>query len=272
MAGEAVFSAVTRGGGFLWSAAAGTVAGVIKRSLFFPSRLLTRGAIAAGFSTRAGGDDAEALARAADFSLDRLFMVTQVHGARVLEIDGAASVEAVRSERCDALVTATAGVALAVRTADCVPVLLEGGGAVAAAHAGWRGLEAGVIEAAIEALSSRWAAAPSTLRAAVGPAIGPCCFEVGPDVAQRLSAAVDEPEVVRPGARGRPHVDLRRATALKLRAAGVPAKQIELVGPCTRCSADLLHSYRRHGPGGGRQISFVTINHSAERSGFIPAV
>jgi YfiH family protein len=220
----------------------------------------------AGFSTRAGGDDPGALARAAGFPLGRLYMVTQVHGSRVVEVRGDEDPAAVRTEPADALVTRAPGVALAVRTADCVPVLLScvagpgGAPVVAAVHGGWRGIVAGVIPAAVARVAALAGAPASSLRAAIGPAIGPCCFEVDETVATTLAAAVGRPEVVVDrGATARPHVDLGRAARWALLGAGVAPEHVEAVGPCTRCAASLLHSYRRDGSRQGRQLSFVWL-------------
>jgi len=234
--------------------------------LFLPSSLLSNDRVIAGFSTRGGGDDEPALAGAAGFDHDRLFMVTQVHGRELVDVGSEDLPRRIRTIEADALVTSTPGVTVAVRTADCVPVLVADpqGRAVAAAHAGWRGLVAGVIEAAVAAVAERSEQAPAgALVAAVGPAIDPCCFEVGEEVGEEIAAAVGTTEVVahRPGA-PRPFVDLRRAAVLRLRASGLADEHIELVGPCTRCEADLLHSYRREGPRSGRQVSFVALRSS----------
>lgn len=218
--------------------------------------------VLAGFSTRAGGDDPEALAGEAGFDPGRLFMVSQVHGKAVVRVGLGDDPSRIRQIQADALVTDLPGLALAVRTADCVPVLLwdPRGRAVGAAHAGWRGLVAGVVDAAVEAVSELAGCAASELSAAIGPAIDACCFEVGEEVAEEVALAAADPAVVvrRDGA-PRPFVDLRRAAALRLSAAGLGAARVETVGPCTRCSEGLLHSYRREGPRSGRQVAFVAL-------------
>lgn len=173
----------------------------------------------------------------------------QVHGAAVAEPgeDGAPPVSA------DAAVSRAGGPAVGIVTADCVPLLLavEGGSAVAAVHAGWRGLAAGVVEAAIERL--RTAAPGRALVAAVGPAAGGCCYEVGLEVIAALAPGADR---VAPGPRGRPLLDLRGVTFDRLRAAGVAPDAIERVGPCTICSAG-WPSYRREGGRAGRALAFI---------------
>ena len=240
------------------------------------ARSLTEVGIRHGFSTRLGGvslgpfgsmnlarnvgDEPEAvaenhrrLAAAVGYDPSRLYESSQVHGARALRVDGA-DVLATRSEEADALVTATAGAAVAVRVADCVPVLLAAPGrsAVAAAHAGWRGVVGRVIAAAVEAMG----VAPDALRAAVGPCIGPCCFEVGEEVAAQIAAASTGAVVLRAAeAGGRPRVDLRAAVTAQLAALGV--RSVEHVGGCTRDDAVRYHSFRRDGAASGRLIGVI---------------
>lgn len=227
---------------------------------FFESRLLRSESVIAGFSTRAGGDDVDTLASAAGFDRDHFYTVKQVHGRRLLTIEGDEDPHRVWTEEADGLVTSTPGVALAVKTADCVPLLLADGAGevVAAVHAGWRGFVAGIVQGAVAELESRWGARRSELRAAIGPAIDACCFEVGEEVVAEIAAVSSHPGVVlRGGGRRKPSVDLRLAIGEALLEAGLEAERIERVGPCTRCSASLLHSYRRDGAGKGRQLSFV---------------
>lgn len=171
--------------------------------------------------------------------------LTQVHGNRVVE---AAS----GPNGCgDALVSSRSDLALVVVTADCVPVLLARGARLAAVHAGWRGIVAGVVRAAIERLGSP----TEPLTAWIGPAIGACCYEVGEDVASQVaSAAGSEAAVVHRGA-GRPHLDLRRAVEAQLSAAGVG--EVRHLALCTRCHPDLLWSFRREGPGAGRNLAWI---------------
>jgi YfiH family protein len=173
----------------------------------------------------------------------------QVHGIDVRHATAAGS--------CgvgDALLTRTPGTALAVLTADCLPVVLVGAGGVAVAHAGWRGLVDGVLEATVAALGD-----PSTLRAVLGPAIGPCCFEVGEEVAGRFPGAVRRP----PGAR-RPHVDLPAEARRRLHAAGLPDPAIGPPGPCTRCHQHHWPSHRGSGGGPGRLLAYVRLPASSD--------
>lgn len=150
----------------------------------------------------------------------------------------------------DALTTSEGHLALAIFTADCVPILLAGPEGLAAVHAGWRGIAANIAPATVAATT----ADPSTWKAWIGPAIGVCCYEVGNDVADQVIAA-SAPEVAMPGPTGRPHLDLRQAVRLQLQQAGVA--DITTVGVCTRCEEKKLWSYRRDGKGAGRNVAFI---------------
>lgn len=169
----------------------------------------------------------------------------QVHSARVVAVH----TEGFHGE-ADALVATRNQLALSVITADCVPLLLASGDAVAAVHAGWRGLAGGVIAAAVAALPT----GTGPRRAWLGPAIGPCCYEVGEEVAAAVVAS-SSPAVATSGPRGRPHLDLRRAARAQLAGAGV--HEVSVVGPCTRCHQELLWSYRRDGKAAGRNLAFI---------------
>lgn len=205
---------------------------------------------------RVGGGDEQAsrqdVLRSAGTGLP-VAWAKQVHSARVL---------AARAGRCgegDALIAGDGGLALSVASADCVPVLIAAGERVAAVHAGWRGIAAGVVPAAVARLIAEAEAGggggdPDSWSAWIGPAIGPCCYEVGPDVADRVAAAsTGEALVPRPGAR--PHLDLPVAVLAQLVRAGVGTVRPTLW--CTRCAPDRLHSYRRDGPAAGRNIAFI---------------
>ena len=182
----------------------------------------------------------------------RLLFLHQVHGNAVAEAPWTLTPDA------DAAVSTEPGVLLGIETADCLPLLLVDPRrrAVAAAHAGWRGTVQGVALRAVEALCAR-GSSPRDLLVALGPAIGLCCYEVGEEV--RAGFGADAPQLLSKGPRGRPHLDLRAANVLQLERAGVPAAAIHAVAECTRCLAQLYHSYRRDGPGAGRMISFVGL-------------
>lgn len=163
----------------------------------------------------------------------------QVHGARVAVLPP----RGVAGE-ADAVVSDVPGRGVGVRTADCVPILLASpdGRAVAAVHAGWRGTAAGIAREAVRVLARRAGCAPGDLVAALGPHIGPCCYEVDRRVRERFARE----EVFLPGVRpGRWMLDLGTANELDLLEAGMRGERIERVGGCTRCSPEGYPSYRR---------------------------
>jgi YfiH family protein len=151
----------------------------------------------------------------------------------------------------DAIATARAGVPLAVFTADCLPVILAEPDqrVLAVAHAGWRGTVAGILPRLLETLAGRFGARSARLHAAVGPSIGPCCYEVDEAVVGPLQAAfpADAARWVRARRAGKWMLDLWRASADQLVAAGVPADAIVNPQLCTACRRDLFFSYRKEG-------------------------
>ena len=229
--------------------------------------------IAHGVSTRAGGvsegpysslnlgssvgdrpehvrENRARLALALGFAPERLVTTPQVHGDSVLAVDESNAPRAL-DIRADILITDRPGYLLMQRFADCVPLLFwhPEARAVGVAHAGWRGTARGVAARTVAALAQRYAADPAGLRAAIGPAIGPCCFEVGDDVVAAFPGANG---TVRPGPRGRPHLDLWELNRRGLLDSGVPADRIEVAGVCTRCQPDRFFSHRALGYPAGR--------------------
>ena len=181
------------------------------------------------FTGRAEGDmrrnlgDAPDQLAAAIGGVGGLRTVSQVHGRAVVRAEslGDGLVEA------DGLVCTTPGVAIAVRVADCVPVLLAGPGGVAAIHAGWRGTAADIVREGLHALCDAAGIRPGDVRGAVGPSIRGCCYAVGEEVISGVGAVAPGRDWLR-GA----HVDLAVANAAILAEAGV---SVEVVGGCTRC-------------------------------------
>lgn len=180
----------------------------------------------------------------------------QVHSGIVVDIDDtSAASEAVEG---DAAVTGLAGVIVGVQTADCVPILIahREGRAVAAIHAGWRGTASGIAAATVARLGQKFGLALKDFIATIGPHIGPCCYEVGEEVA----AEIGDPEaIVRSIRSERPHLDLGLANHSQLVRAGIPDMQIETSSLCTKCRTDLFHSYRRDGKRMGHMLSVIGI-------------
>jgi len=185
----------------------------------------------------------------------------QVHGREVARVLAGAAPDAVAGVAADIVVTGARRTAVGVYTADCTPLVIADvrTGACAAVHAGWRGTVAGVATAAVRAMGEAFGTRAADLRVAIGPTIGPCCFEVGPEVVAQVEAAF-------PGARAagaivarapREHVDLPGLNRAALVAAGVAPSAIDLAGACTRCDQARFYSYRRDGGKTGQLAAFV---------------
>jgi YfiH family protein len=192
------------------------------------------------------------------FRRDRSFRVKQVHGDGVEVVALDSDPHRLALTEADALVSATPGVLLGIRTADCVPVLLlhERPPVVAAVHAGWRGIVAGVLQRTVEVIERRFAGAAGRLIAAIGPCVGACCYEVSEEVAARF-ARMDG--VVQSRGAARPHLDLQRAAFGILERSGLLPTRIAGCALCTCCRPDLFYSYRRDGASAGRQLSAIGL-------------
>lgn len=160
---------------------------------------------------------------------------------------------------CDALITATPGVALAVQTADCLPIALAGRGVVAMIHAGWRGLAADILGRLVHRLEVEWGVEAADLASVIGVGIGPCHYPVGNDVHQALSLI---PMVGAPWARGAA-VDLAGWAYGRLLALGLVPARVSVLSGCTWCSPD-HHSFRRDGERAGRQWSGIVLRSAAD--------
>jgi YfiH family protein len=244
--------------------------------LFLTSALLP---VPHGFSTRQGGvsegpyaslnlgysvgdersrveQNFQRLAQAAGTRVDRFAAVSQVHGDRVLEAGrGPLAANGVVGE-ADALWTSQRDLAVGVKTADCVPILLVDPDrkTVAAVHSGWRGTDLGIAARAVETLVGR-GSSPARILAAIGPAIRACCYEVSDDLAERFRSAFGPEVVERRG--GAPHLDLVRAIRSTLEGAGLLAKHIDVLPQCTSCDREEFFSHRRDKGVTGRHLSFA---------------
>lgn len=149
----------------------------------------------------------------------------------------------------DALVSKRPGIGLAIRTADCLPILIADPRhrAVAAIHAGWRGVVSEIAPKAVQAMHAQFGSAPEDLVVAIGPGIGKCCFEVGPEVSVQF------------GLSGRTNVDLVETMCRQLGRNGVSPGQISFSGYCTVCNSELFESYRRDREQAGRMVAMITL-------------
>lgn len=206
----------------------------------------------------------------------RAVRVRQVHGSAIVWADGSTSSPA---GEADAVATEESGVAVAIATADCVPLLLAAPEArvVAAVHAGWRGSLAGIVPAMLAELRARRDIRAAELRVAIGPAIDGCCFEIERAIAERFADRFGAQvwRAWRDGSRPSPvakgTLDLRLVNRRILIDAGVKEDAIELVGPCTYCGGDSFASYRREGPNAGRQLSWIALDDDAPADGRVRA-
>jgi purine-nucleoside/S-methyl-5'-thioadenosine phosphorylase / adenosine deaminase len=261
---------------FRWTQVRGQPALVCRALEPFAAHLITtrRWPLGQGADPHSGWEDVAA-------ALDRpLVRVRQVHGAAVVVRRGGTPptdhlVEA------DILVSDDPATAVSVQTADCVPILLVDPRrrAVAAVHAGWRGLAAAAPAAAVLAMQDQFGSRPSDLIAAAGPSIGPCCYEVGSDVYERFALAspvsVAFQNWFHPSAQatirnramtkggvstptpGKWYFDCWRATRDQLVSTGIPSPQIHVIDLCTASHPDAFCSYRRDGSGAGRMAAAI---------------
>jgi YfiH family protein len=202
------------------------------------------------------------LAAYAGVTFQSLLLVRQVHGADVA-LAKSDRVDPWPRPVADILLTDDPAAAVAVRTADCVPILMaeETGRAVAAVHAGWRGLARRTPITAVAAMLERYGVRPERLIAAIGPAIGPCCYQVGGDVRQAFLDAGHHSALVErwfaPQTGGRFLLDMWAATREQLEGAGMQPVRIHSVDLCTLTHAGLFHSYRAAGTKAGRMAAVI---------------
>lgn len=194
---------------------------------------------------------------------DRWFLsVKQVHGTQALVVDRALKESDRFTEGWDALVTDQPGVTVAVRTADCVPVLVydRRRKAVAAIHAGWRGAVAGIVSSTLALMQSRFNVNDFDLRIGIGPSAGPCCYEVDEKVLAPLRSGITEwQSLVRDNRGLKAKLDLKALVRRQLEDYGLRPEQISSVNLCTICHGELFYSYRREGRVNGTMVSGIAL-------------
>ena len=201
------------------------------------------------------------LGRALNFDIQNTVFAKQVHGDAVRVVGREQAGEGLFfpvSQDCDGLVTDTPGLVLTVFTADCTPILFHDPvtGAVGACHAGWRGTARNIAGKTVETMVRQFGCRPEQLHCAIGPNIGPCCFETNADVPQAMEAllgAEAEPYLRRTGEKF--HVDLKGINALLLRKAGVV--QIDVSTECTACAPERFWSHRVTGGNRGSMAALI---------------
>lgn len=251
------------------------------------------GGVVHGFSTRLGGVS-EGMWASLDLSVNRgddpdhvrenfrrflaaagargsaIATCSQVHGAQVRNIttaDAKSDPYDRSGHEADGLMTAVPGIALVISTADCLPILLYDPRrrVIAALHAGWRGTAAGIATAAVEQMVALYGSDPADILAAIGPGIGPCCFETHEDVPNAMTAAMamNVLPFIRLKENGKFSVDLRGVNAKRLELAGVDPAHIAVSGDCTCCLSEKYWSHRRQGTQRGSMASMIQLTEGA---------
>lgn len=219
------------------------------------------------FGTRSRADSVEVdvgVPARAEASRGRgwLLSVKQVHGTDALVLDRPLSETDRFDGGWDALVTDQPGVTVAVRTADCVPVLMydRRKKAVAAIHAGWKGTVAGIVPRIVELMMSKFKVMEDDLRVSIGPSAGPCCYEVDETVLAPLrSRWVDWQAVLHDDRGTKARLDLKALIRKQVAQLGIRPEHITAVNLCTICHGDLFYSYRREGRVIGTMLSGIAL-------------
>ena len=268
--------------GFAWVQVAGGRA-LVCEALAVPHLFTTR-SWALGSASEAERPAAwEAVGRSLGADAGALCRAQQAHGASVIvRRMGEPPCGSQPLEQADIIISDDPSRVLAIQTADCVPLLVADRvtGAVAAAHAGWRGLAAGVPGVTVAALAREFGSRPSALVVVAGPSVGACCYEVGVEVRDAFAQggfteallqhwffAAPQPTAGNPSTPGLPvqrradhwFFDGWAATRHQLEQAGVPRQQIHMAGLCTASHADALCSYRRDGTAAGRLAAAISF-------------
>lgn len=217
-----------------------------------------------------GGDDTIAVSNnllkiadimGVDFS--RLVGVKQVHGNEVYKVEAGAM--SARNMKADAIITEATDVAISIKTADCVPILLidPANNAIGAIHAGWRSTVQNIVSKTLSAMTESYGTDPSKLVALIGPHIKPCCFTVSSEVTEEFKNAFpNNNSIIEDDS-----IDLGRANLQQLLDSGVQESNITTEGGCTHCNEEEFFSHRRDGSGDtstGRQISIILISNNKE--------
>lgn len=204
------------------------------------------------------------VAASAGYEPEALAVTKHVHGTRVWCVDERLP----DPPEFDGLVADRPGPVLGAFAADCIPIVFADpdAGVCGAAHAGWRGTVSGVARQVVRRMQER-GAKPASVRAALGPSIGPCCFEVGEEVVSAFAEAFsglvgrsagEGPGLVVPGPR-KNHIDLRVAMRAELEGEGLRPEHIDASPPCTHCEPDRFFSFRRDGREGGVHMGFIGL-------------
>ena len=223
------------------------------------------------FTTRQGGlgarsngikltDDWKVLAEALGVNPERLVTVNQVHGENIVKVDDE-NFKKAKTVQADAMITDASEMAIGVETADCVPILLVDPltPAVGAVHAGWRSTVKRIVQKAVKKMQDEFGSDPSRMIAAIGPSIGPECYEVDEPVMGPVRQAFSLwKEAASARGSDKWSLDLVKLNRLELEQIGLSAKNVHSLGLCTSCRRDLFYSFRAEGRT-GRMLSVIMI-------------
>jgi len=212
-----------------------------------------------GFTTRELGADYKKIAQAIDVPTESILTLKQIHSNKTHAVTGS-QIPANESIEGDAMMTQQPKVVIGIRTADCVPIIVfdPKQKVVAAIHAGWRGVIAGVIENIIVQMQKEFKSSPDELVAVLGPALCIDCFEVGPEVAEKFVEKFGSKINFKKGKGDRWHPDLREGCVEVLKTLGIKEENLESLPYCTSCNNDLLFSYRK-GDREERMLGFIGL-------------
>jgi len=203
------------------------------------------------------------LADAFDISIEQFLVVNQVHGDAIFVIKPYGSYFSSRAELdYDAIVTDRKDLAICIKTADCVPIFIvdKVKKVIAVVHAGWRSSALGISTKVIRLLINQYHSQPQDIQAAIGPSIGRCCYQVDLATAKSFAGQKNKEAFLFPESKGKKWMlDLPEANRQQILDCGVPEKNIELSGYCTKCNQDMFFSHRGSGGITGRQINFMMI-------------
>lgn len=209
------------------------------------------------------GDDADnveanrrRVAEHEGYDAAELVVTKHVHGTNVWQVGE----DLPDPPEFDGLVSDRPGAVLGAFAADCIPLVFAdpAAGVCGAAHAGWRGTVGKVAVNVVSGMEQLGATA-AEIRVVLGPSIGPCCFEVGPEVVEQFEAAFPGVAGLTVAGPRKQHIDMRVATRSQLEAAGVAPAHIDDVPPCTKCTPERFFSYRRDGKAGGVHMGFIGL-------------
>ncbi len=212
------------------------------------------------------GDDPEAVEKNLElssktfgFRKTNLLTVNQVHSGRVISVESPG--KDYSNIQADAIITKQEWTPIAILTADCVPILLfdRATRAVGAVHAGWKGTVKGIASATVQAMKKKYGSDPARIMAAIGPAIGPCCYEVSTDVSDAFKDKFGSHSGISNKDRNTCSIDLKTANKVELQEAGLKAENIDILKQCTSCNNEIFFSYRKDNKETGRQLSFIML-------------